>query len=315
MKTLSIVLPAYNEQKNISRTSNILIEKINELVIKNKISNESFIVFIDDGSRDNTWEEIIKQNQKNPKVQGVKLSRNFGHQSALLAGLQFAHKISDFVLSMDADLQHDPEAIEQFIDLANSGYEIVYGVRENRSDESKSKKILSSLFYKLMKKLGTNVIENHADFRLMSKRAIVELFNYNERNLFLRGVIPTLGFKNTILKYKQLNREHGISNYSFSKMLNLAINGITSFSTRPLHFIFLLGISASFLSFLGILYSLYSYITHKTVAGWSSIIIAIYFIGGVQLTCIGILGEYIGKIYSETKRRPQYIIEGVTDSI
>ena len=312
MKRLAIVLPAFNEADNVGPTTGVLLRKLDELVARGMISPEYLITFVDDGSKDGTWDAIVRLNQSNPHVNGVRLSRNFGHQAAMLAGLEQVHGHGDIVLTMDADLQHDPDAIADFVALANQGNEVVFGVRLNRTDETMLKKALSGFFYRAMAFLGAEVIRDHADYRLMSARAIRELLRHEERNLFLRGIIPTLGFKSAILHYRQLNRERGESKYSISKMVNLALNGVTSFSTRPLRLILLLGFVALLVSLVGAGHAIYSYLSHQTVPGWSSIITAIYLLGGVQLVCMGILGEYLGKIYSETKRRPLFIVQEST---
>lgn len=313
-KILYITVPCYNEEPIIKITTQKLTKKINFLIKNNKISKESKIMYINDGSKDKTWEIIEELSKKNNIVTGISLSKNMGHQNALLAGLMTAKKYADIVISMDADLQDDVDVIDKFIDEYYKGSEIVYGVRSSRKKDSFFKRNTAQLFYKLMKLLGVDIVYNHADYRLMSKRSLYELEKFKEVNLFLRGIIPLLGFKTSTVLYIRNERVAGKSKYSLRKMLNFALEGILSFSVKPLRLITTTGFGISCLSFI---YLIYVIIRHLIVnleqPGWTTIIALICFFGGFQILCIGIIGEYIGKIYSETKQRPRFIIEKKTN--
>lgn len=309
MKKLYIVVPCYNEEKVLHETSKRLEIKINELIKQKEISKDSKVMFVDDGSKDKTWEIIKSLNEKGNLFVGVKLSRNRGHQNALLAGLMTAKESADIVISMDADLQDDINAIDKFIEEYNKGNDIVYGVRSKREKDTFFKKFTAEGFYKFMKKMGVDIVFNHADYRLMSKRALDALEQYEEVNLFLRGIVPLIGYKSSTVMYERSERFAGESKYSLKKMLAFAFDGITSFSVKPIRMIFAIGIIMFISSLMIMLYSLIRYFGGNTVEGWTFISISIWMIAGVQMLSLGIIGEYIGKIYSETKKRPRYIIE------
>lgn len=308
---LSIVVPCYNEQEVFSLCLAELSSRIIDMVQKDKIDRLSHIVFVDDGSKDNTWELIKKSADSNPLVKGIKLSRNKGHQTALMAGLTNCID-SDITVSIDADLQDDTAAIEKMVDSYLSGSDIVYGVRNDRSSDSLFKKFTAEVFYKIMTKLGVNQVENHADFRLLSQRALKSLLQYKEQHLYIRGLIPLIGYPSERVYYSRSERAAGESKYPLKKMLALALDGITSFSVTPLRIVTLLGFLISMLSSIGVVYTLVQYAIGHTVSGWASMILAILFIGGVQMLCLGIIGEYIGKIYMENKNRPKFFIEDKT---
>ncbi|WP_082020941.1 glycosyltransferase family 2 protein [Candidatus Soleaferrea massiliensis] len=313
MDILYMVIPCYNEEEVLGETSRRLTDKFQALLAAEKISPQSRVLYVDDGSRDGTWEIILRQHRENPMFQGLKLSRNKGHQNALLAGLMLAKEHADMVISMDADLQDDIGAIDAFIDRYYNGCEIVYGVRNRRDTDTFFKRTSASMFYKFMRFLGVDIIDNHADYRLMSKRALDELANFQEVNLFLRGIIPLLGFKTDIVYYERQERFAGTSKYPFKKMMSFAFDGITSFSVRPIKFITGLGILIAAVSIIVLVYTLFVKIFGFTVPGWTATIGSIWLIGGINLLCLGIIGEYIGKIYKEVKARPKYIVE--TDTL
>ncbi len=308
---LWLVIPCYNEEKVLPSTIVKIADLMNKLVLEEDISADSSVLFVDDGSKDNTW-EIIKSTCSSQRLfRGLKLSRNKGHQNALLAGLTYACGKCDCAISMDADLQDDINAIPEFLAKYCQGYHIVYGVRSSRNSDTKFKKNSASLFYKLMRFLGAETVDNHADYRLMSSKALGALLEYKEANLFLRGIVPLIGFQSTCVYYERKERLAGETKYPLGKMIGFAIDGITSFSVRPLRVIALVGILCSGLSILGLLYALISHFAHLTVPGWTAIVCSIWLLGGIQLFCLGVVGEYIGKIYSEVKQRPRYIIDEV----
>lgn len=308
---LYIVIPCYNEEEVLPETSTKVLEKLNKLIDNKKISSKSRILFVNDGSKDKTWEMIEELHKGDKHYLGLCLSRNFGHQKALLAGLMEAKKHADMVISMDADLQDDIDAIDEFVKEYYNGNDIVYGVRSSRKKDTFFKRNTALLFYKLMKKMGVDIVYNHADYRLMSKRSLDELEKFKEVNLFLRGLIPLIGFKSTKVFYERKNRFAGESKYPLKKMLAFAFDGITSFSIKPIKLIMSLGLTISIISILIMLYALIVKLIGYTVEGWTFIIISIWLLGGLQMFSIGIIGEYIGKIYQETKERPKYIIEKV----
>ena len=308
-KILYLVIPCYNEEEVLPITQKVLKEKMDNLIKNKKISKDSKVMFVNDGSKDKTWELIEEYHKEDPLFVGVKLSRNKGHQNALLAGLMTAKKYADITISMDADLQDDINVIDKMIAENNAGSEIVYGVRSSRKKDSWFKRFTAESFYKLMHAMGVEVVFNHADCRLMSKRALDELEHFEEANLFLRGLIPLLGFKTSIATYERNERAAGESKYPLKKMLSFAWDGITSFSVKPLKMITTLGFIMLFISVVMIIYTIIVKILGNTVDGWAFIMLSIWFIGGVQLVSVGLIGEYIGKIYNETKHRPRYIIE------
>ena len=286
-----------------------MIEKYNSLIEKKYISKESKIMLVDDGSKDKTWSFIEQLVNDNEYFVGLKLSRNRGHQNAVLAGLMTAKDEADVVISMDADLQDDINAIDRFLEEYEKGYDVVYGVRSSRKTDTAFKRSTALGFYKLMQKMGVEVIYNHADFRLMSKRVLMHLADYKEVNLFLRGMVPLVGFKSTTVEYERAERFAGKSKYPLKKMISFALDGITSLSVKPIRMIFSLGLIIFIISLIMLIYALIRYIMGLTVAGWTSILGSIWLLGGIQLLAMGVVGEYIGKIYNETKARPRFIIE------
>lgn len=306
---LYLVVPCYNEEEVLIETSKRLLGKINKMINEEKISKKSKILFVNDGSKDKTWDMIEELYNKNSIFSGVNLSRNRGHQNALLAGLMVAKEYADMVISLDADLQDDIDVIEKFVEEYYSGSDIVYGVRSSRKTDTFFKRTTALGFYKFMDKLGVNVVYNHADYRLMSKRALEALAEFKEVNLFLRGIVPLIGYKYSIVEYERHERFAGESKYPLKKMLAFAIDGITSFSVKPIRLISVLGFSIFFISLIALIYSLVVKFLGKTEVGWTSIVISIWMLGGIQLLSLGVIGEYIGKIYNETKARPRYIIK------
>lgn len=307
--TLYIVVPCYNESDVFPISSSALTELLIDMIKNNKISAKSRILFVDDGSRDNTWELIAKEHSINKYVSGLKLAGNVGHQNALLAGLLTAAKLSDITVSIDADLQDDPKSIIEMVDKYYEGYDIVYGVRSSRKKDSFFKRTTAQGFYKLMSAMGVKTVYNHADFRLMSARAVAHLENFSERNLFLRGIVPLIGYKTTSVFYERSKRVAGESKYPLKKMLSFAFEGITSFSIKPISLILSLGMIIVFCSVIAAIYALIAYFCGNTVPGWTSLMLSIWFLGGVQLVSIGLIGKYIGKIYIEAKQRPRYNLE------
>lgn len=305
---LYIVIPCYNEEEVLEETTKQLKRKMQKLVEMKKISNESKVMYVNDGSKDKTWELIKEINKKEAFFTGITLSRNRGHQNALLAGLMSAKEYADIIISMDADLQDDIDAIDKMIDKYLEGFSIVYGVRSSRKKDTFFKRATAEGFYKFMKFLGVDCIYNHADYRLTSKRVLEEFSNFKEVNLFLRGMFPLVGFSSTVVYYERKERFAGESKYPFQKMLNFAWDGITSFSVKPLRFICALGGIILFVSIAIMVYSLIRKFTGNTVDGWAFLSISIWFIGGLQMISIGIIGEYVGKMYREVKARPRYII-------
>lgn len=306
---LYIVMPCYNEEAIIQKTIQEVSAKMNYLRNIELIDNESAMLFVDDGSIDNTWNIIISQAEINNKVKGIKLASNAGHQNALMAGLLTAKDYADVVISMDADLQHDINALERFMELYHNGFDLVFGIRKDRQTDSFLKKVTAISFYKFMSGLDIKVIKNHADFRLMTCQVLEALSQYSEVNLFLRGIVLTLGFKQTTLFFEVKDRMAGSSKYTISKMFRLALDGITSFSIKPLRVITLTGIIVFFISIIMIAWNITDYFRGTAVAGWASLSCSIWLLGGLIILCIGIVGEYMGKIYNEVKHRPRYIIE------
>ena len=305
---LYIVIPCYNEEEVLPITYKLFLNELNTLVQKEKISTKSKIVFVDDGSSDNTWQIISDLAKNYEAIEGIQQSRNRGHQNAVLMGMLDSKDKGDICITIDCDGQDDVTTIEQMIDKYHEGYEVVYGVRNNRDTDTIFKKYTALSFYTLLKKMGVNVVYNHADYRLMSKSVLEGLSQFKEVNLFLRGLIPLVGFKNTNVYYKRNARIAGESHYPLKKMLALAIDGITSMSTTPLRIITCLGILVSFLSFLFIFWVIIGYFLGNTLSGWASLVSVICLLCGFQLISIGIIGEYVGKIYLEVKNRPRFII-------
>ena len=310
---LYIVVPCYNEQEVLPLTSQMFIKKIRELVEKEMISQESRVLFVNDGSRDETWDIICELSENYKEVEGISLSRNRGHQNALLAGLMYAKERADITISIDADGQDDIGAMNDMVREYYNGSEIVYGVRAERRTDGFFKRATAEGFYKFMKNMGAETVYNHADYRLMSKRALDELAKYKEVNIFLRGMVPLVGFKSTSVYYNRNERLAGKSKYPLGKMLSLALNGITSLSVKPIHIVTALGTVFSILGFVGVIWAFIMAIVGSTVAGWASTVCLVCLLGGIQLLSLGVIGEYVGKIYLETKGRPKYIIAEETE--
>ena len=310
IETLYIVIPCYNEEEMLPITSKALLEKMDELKKSNKISYDSKVMFVDDGSKDNTWALIEKIHEINPLTfTGLKLSRNKGHQNALLAGLMTAKNYADIIVSMDADLQDDINAIDGFLEKRAEGCEIVYGVRSSREKDTAFKRGTAQAYYKILEHMGVEITYNHADYRLMSKKAVEGLAEFKEVNLFLRGLVPMIGYKSDIVTYVRNERQAGESKYPLKKMISFAVEGITSLSIKPIRFITALGLIIFLISLIMLVYFLITWAVSDTVRGWASTITSVWALGGLQLLSIGIIGEYIGKIYLETKARPKFIIE------
>ncbi len=314
LPVLYIVIPCYNEEAVLPLTAPMFLAKLEGLHAAGKISAHSRILFVDDGSRDKTWETITVLRQQDRRYTGARLSRNRGHQNALLAGLMEARDRCDITISIDCDGQDDLDAMDEMVDAYLSGCEIVYGVRSNRDSDSFFKRVTAQGFYRLMGAMGVESVYNHADYRLVSSRVLQEFASFKEVNLFLRGMFPLVGFKSTSVYYTRHERIAGKSHYPLRKMLALAFDGITSLSVRPLHIITGLGGVIAALSFVGVLWSVIVALTGASVPGWASMTCIICFIGGVQLTALGVIGEYIGKIFLEVKGRPRYIISQRTES-
>ncbi len=312
MDTLYIVVPCYNEQECLEESAMKLNEIMVSLMDKHKISTKSKIVFVNDGSKDKTWNIIVQLNEKNKCFQGIKLSHNKGHQTAVIAGLSYACQEADIILSIDADLQDDVLAIEKMVDEYHNGNEIVYGVRTSRDTDTHFKRNTANLYYRFLKFMGIEIIDNHADFRLMSQRACKALLEYKEVNLFLRGMVPQLGFKSTIVGYERKKRTAGVSKYPLKKMLGLAWDGVTSFSIKPLRLITFLGSLISGLSLLCIIVFSILFLCSVLKATYSFyILLSIWLVCGILLIMLGIIGEYIGKMYQEVKARPRFFIEEI----
>ena len=305
---LYIVIPCYNEEKVLPITSKMFLDELNLMIGQKKISDKSRILFVNDGSKDRTWEIIKNLSEEDEHFMGICQSRNRGHQNAVLAGMLEVKDIADITITIDCDGQDDIHAMEAMVDAYHDGCEIVYGVRSSRETDTFFKKFTAESFYKLLNKMGAEVVYNHADYRLVSARVLKEFANFKEVNLFLRGMFPLVGFKSTSVYYERHERLAGESHYPISKMLALAFDGITSLSVKPIRMITGFGVGVSVLSFIGVVWAVISEILGNTVAGWSSIVSIVCFMGGIQLICLGVLGEYIGKIYMEVKARPRYII-------
>lgn len=311
MEKLWLVVPCYNEEEVLPETSKRLYKIMTDMIINGLISPESKIAFVNDGSKDKTWELIEKYHNNLDMFVGVNLSRNKGHQNALLAGLTVAKEHADMVITLDADLQDDIDVIPQFVQKYYDGNDIVYGVRNNRDTDTGFKRTTAQGFYKFMKFLGVEIVNNHADYRLMSKRAIRSLLEYGEVNVFLRGIIPTIGYKSDIVEYSRKERFSGESKYPLKKMLSFAFDGITSFSVKPLRISLLLGAISFIVSLIILVYCVVQFFLGNTVSGWASLSVSVWALGGIQLLMLGIVGEYIGKIYLETKHRPKFFIDDI----
>lgn len=308
-KTIAIVVPCFNEEEAISISLPTLLNILDTLKLNNKISTDSFILCVDDGSTDDTWNKILTFHNNNNIVKGISLTSNRGHQYALLSGLMTVKDKCDAAISIDADLQDDPKTIFSMIDKFLDGYNIVYGVRESRESDSWFKRNSAHAFYNFQKKMGLNTIYDHADFRLMSRKALDILSEYHESNLFLRGIIPQIGLSSTIVKYSRNERVAGKSKYPLKKMLSLSVDGITSFSAKPMRLIFYVGLALLLIDIIVAIYVLIAYFGGKAIEGWSSTMLSIWFLGSLILMSLGIVGEYIGKIFVEVKARPRFNIK------
>ena len=305
---LYIVIPCYNEQAVLPVTAPQFLQKLIDLISAGKISNDSRVLFVNDGSRDDTWKIITDLSEKDPHYIGISQSRNRGHQNAVLAGLMEAKDRCDVTISIDCDGQDDINAMDEMLAAWEEGYDVVYGVRSSRDTDSFFKRFTAESFYKLLSTMGAEVVYNHADYRLMSARVLQEFANFREVNLYLRGLVPLVGFESTTVSYSRAERVAGESHYPLKKMLSLAIDGITSLSVKPLRLITSFGVIVALISFIGCIWALITALCGKAVAGWASMTCIVCFVSGVQLISLGIIGEYIGKIYLETKQRPRYII-------
>lgn len=306
---LTIVVPCYNEEEVLPETTKELGQILNDLIDKKKIAPNSKLLFVNDGSKDKTWEIISSYSDKFDYVTGIKFTRNYGHQNALLAGMSLAVKYSDMIITIDADLQDDVNAIYKMVDKFIEGYDVVYGVRNSRDTDSFFKKHTALMYYGLMKKMGVNLVPDSADYRLLSKRATEALLDYKERNLFLRGMVPLVGYKSTKVYYPRKERYAGTSKYPLKKMIHFALDGITSFSIAPIHLIMSMGLIVMLISIVLMIYTIVEKIEGHIVPGWSSLMISIWFLGGVQLISVSVIGEYIGKVFTEVKHRPRFNIE------
>lgn len=306
---LYVVVPCYNEQEVLGETNSRMLKKLNSLINENKISDKSRILYVDDGSKDKTWSMISDFHNSNNMVSGLKISRNRGHQNAVFAGLMMSKDFCDCSISIDADLQDDINIFDEFIDKFHSGCDIVYGVRNDRETDTVFKRKTATLYYSMLSKMGAEVVNNHADCRLMSKRSMEALSTFPEVNLYLRGMVPLIGFKSDTAVYKRDKRFAGESKYPLKKMIALAFDGITSFSVKPMRIITILGMILCAGGIFALIYSLIVHLQGKTTAGWTSLISSIWLIGGIQILCIGIIGEYIGKIFTEVKSRPRFIVD------
>ncbi|MBQ1860151.1 MAG: glycosyltransferase family 2 protein [Clostridia bacterium] len=312
---LYIVVPCYNEEEVLPTTSGMFLKKIQDLAAEGKIAENSRILFVNDGSRDRTWDIITSLSQQDPHFQGIAQSRNRGHQNAVLAGLMECMDRCDITISIDCDGQDDINAMDKMVDAYLDGCEIVYGVRAARDTDTFFKRFTAQSFYKLLNAMGAEVVYNHADYRLMSSRVLHEFAKFKEVNLYLRGMVPMVGFKSTCVAYDRHERIAGKSHYPLSKMLGLAFDGITSLSVKPIRLITLFGLLVSLISFIGIIWVLITALTGHSVAGWASNVCIVCFMGGIQSMFLGVIGEYIGKIYLETKARPRYIISERTEEM
>lgn len=311
-KTLYVVVPCYNEEEVLPETAKRLGEKLRSLIGSGKIGNQSRILFVNDGSKDRTWELIAELHEQDGLYAGLNLSRNKGHQNALFAGLMYAKERADLAISMDADLQDDIDAVDEMVDKYLEGCDIVYGVRNSRQTDSFFKRFTAEAFYRLMNFFGAQTVFNHADYRLMSRRALQGLAQFKEVNLFLRGLVPLIGYRSDVVYYERHKRFAGESKYPLKKMLSFAVDGITSFSIKPIRMITFLGFLVFATSLVMLLYVLISFF-RGAVPGWSSILVSLWALGGLMLLSIGVVGEYIGKIYMEVKARPKYLVEQILD--
>ena len=306
---LTIVVPCYNEEEVLPETVKELGKILNDLIGQQKINANSKLLFVNDGSKDKTWQLIKQYSQEFQYVTGIKFTRNYGHQNALLAGMNLAVRYSDMIITIDADLQDDVNAIYKMVDKYHEGFDVVYGVRNSRETDTFFKKHTALMYYKLMQKMGVNLVPDSADYRLLSKRATESLLSYKERNLFLRGMVPLIGYKSAKVYYPRKERYAGTSKYPLKKMIHFALDGITSFSIAPIHLILSLGIITTIVSIVLMIYTLVQKVMGHVVSGWSSLMISIWLLGGIQLISISTIGEYVGKVFTEVKHRPRFNIE------
>lgn len=309
---LTIIIPCFNEEEVLPETVKELGNILENLISLGKIASDSKLLFVNDGSKDKTWQLIQNYTEKYEYVTGIKFTRNYGHQNALLAGMTVAVKHADMLITIDADLQDDVNAIPKMVDAYLKGNDVVYGVRNSRETDTAFKRRTALAYYALMRKMGVNLVPDSADYRLLSKRATEALLQYKERNLFLRGMVPLVGFKSTKVYYPRKERFAGKSKYPLSKMLHFALDGITSFSIAPIHLILGMGIVIVFISIFLMLYTIYQKFAGHVVSGWSSLMVSIWLLGGIQLISLSVIGEYVGKVFTEVKRRPRYNIEEET---
>lgn len=314
-KNIYMVIPCYNEEEVLDETTRQLVPKLKNLMQQGKISDKSRILYVNDGSKDQTWAIISRLHTEYDIVSGVNLSRNRGHQNAVLAGLMYAKDYCDAAISMDADLQDDINAIDEMVDKFNAGTDVVYGVRNSRKKDTFFKRFTAQGFYKIMQWMGVDIVFNHADYRLMSKRVLMQLENYKEVNLFLRGMVPLIGYPSDNVYYERQERFAGESKYPLKKMLSFAFDGITSFSVKPIRFILSMGMIIFLVSIVILIYSIVQHFVGNTAWGWSSLMVSIWALGGLQLLSIGVIGEYIGKMYLETKGRPRFAIQDVLNDV
>ncbi|MFB9770021.1 glycosyltransferase family 2 protein [Lactiplantibacillus modestisalitolerans] len=306
---LTIIVPCFNEEEVLPTSAEVLGGILTRLISENQISAASKLLFVDDGSRDHTWDIIQTLEKRAPIYTGLKFSRNFGHQNALMAGMKVAGQVSDAVITIDADLQDDPQVIPKMVAALRDGHDVVLGVRNDRSSDSRFKRWTAESFYDLMRKIGVQLVPDHADFRLLSRRAVAALMEYSETNLFLRGIVPQLGFPTKKLYYRRRPREAGTTKYPLKKMIHFAMDGVTSFSIAPIKAILSIGTLISCGSLLMMVYVFVQRLFGQPVDGWASLMISLWFLGGIQLIGISVVGEYVGKIFAEVKHRPRYIIE------
>ena len=309
MNKLAVVVPCYNEEEVLPSTISILSELLDQMISEQRVASDSYILFVDDGSSDRTWDIISENHAANKYVKGLKLAGNVGHQNALIAGLSEIKDRCDMAISIDSDLQDDEQAMKEMVDHFNKGCDIVYGVRSSRDSDSFLKRTTAQSFYKLQKAFGIKSIYNHADYRLMSKKALEALSEFKERNLFLRGMIPSMGFKYDCVYYKRKRRTAGVSKYPLGKMINLAFDGITSFSVKPMNAIMSLGILMIVVSIIALAYSIFRKIRGEVVPGWTSLMLSVWVIGGILTLSLGVVGQYVAKTYIETKERPRYLVD------
>ena len=310
---LALVIPCYNEEEVLPETISQLEALLKSMIQQQIIDSKSFVVFIDDGSKDSTWNIIQKQYHNNNQFKGLKLAKNAGHQNALLSGLLHVKDNCDCAISLDVDLQDDIQKIPKFIENFKQGSDVVYGVRSKRDTDSRFKRMTARGFYKIMRKLGVFVVYDHADYRLLSQKALTELEKFPETHIFLRGIIPLIGLNTSVVTYERQERFAGESKYPLKKMIKFALNAITSFSVKPIRLVTFAGFSISLISILACVYTLVSWAVGNALSGWTSLMLSIWFLGGIQILCLGLVGEYIGKIYQEVKQRPRYIIETSLD--